>query len=455
MIITYQDLQTMGLNSSSAVEQIIENHRISREYQTAVDADRYDRQNNTTIMRFAKYIYSPQGEKSIDSISANHKLCSNIFRRLNTQRTAYSLGNGVTFEGANTKAKLGIDFDSKLRSAAYYSLIHGISFVFWNLNHIHVFPLTEFAPVWDEETGALRAGVRYWQIDSNKPVMAVLYEEDGFTKLKGDNSGNQFKVIEEKRAYKFKTRRAAADSEAEIIGAENYGSLPIIPFYGSNLKQSTLVGLKSKIDAFDLIQSGFCNDLAECAEVYWLVTNAGGMDDEDLANFRNRLKLNHIANVEDADDVKLQPFTQEIPTTARSTFLTEIRKSIYEDFGALDCSQISAGARTATEINAAYQPMDENADDFEYQLIDGIQHLLALQNIEDTPIFKRNRISNQMEQTNMIITASPFLDDETVLNKLPFLTPDEVAGIMERKDIEDNERLLNQEKETEEVIEVE
>ena len=34
-------------------------------------------------------------------------------------------------------------------------LIHGVSFLFWNVDRLHVFPLTEFAPLWDESTGAL------------------------------------------------------------------------------------------------------------------------------------------------------------------------------------------------------------------------------------------------------------------------------------------------------------
>ena len=57
----------------------------------------------------------------------------------------------------------------------------------------------------------------------------------------------------------------------------------------------------------------------------------------------------------------------------------------------------SAAAQTATQIDAAYQPLDENADDFEWQIIDFVQQILALMGIEDTPVFKRNRITTQME----------------------------------------------------------
>ena len=36
-------------------------------------------------------------------------------------------------------------------------------------------------PLYDEENGALRAGIRYWQVDETKPLRLTLYEEDGFT----------------------------------------------------------------------------------------------------------------------------------------------------------------------------------------------------------------------------------------------------------------------------------
>ena len=56
--------------------------------------------------------------------------------------------------------------------------------------------------------------------------------------------------------------------------------------------------------------------------------------------------------------------------------------------------------------------------------------------IEDNPVFKRNRISNQKEQTDMVLSAAEYLDTETILNKLPFITVDEVSEIMARKDAE-------------------
>lgn len=456
---TYQDFIKDG-GETQAITNAITHHLNSDMYKMAKSADEYDHQRNETILNYVRTIFTMTGTPVEDFTASNNKLCSNFFRRLNTQRCTYLLGNGVSFSDHKeetvgedgvavttdtTKEQLGNRFDADLKKIGYRALIHGVSFGFWNVDRLHIFPLTEFAPLWDEETGALRAGIRFWRIDENKPMIVVLYEEDGYTKFKSkSNVGIDLEEIQPKRTYKVTVQTSEVDGE-EVVGEENYGSLPIVPMWGSDLHQSTLVGMKEKIDSFDLIRSGFANDLTDCAQIYWILENCGGMSDTELARFRDRLKINHIATA-DTENSKVTPYTQEIPYSARAAYLAEIRSGIYEDFGALDVHTVAAGA-TNDHIDAAYQPMDEEADNFEYQVIEFIQQILKLMGIEDTPVFKRNRISNQNEQTQMVLSAAEYLDGETILQKLPFVTVDEIAGILARKDQESAETFAQEEPE--------
>ena len=383
---TYQDFIAES-DKLSAIKKAIERHMSSNLYKTAVSADAYDHQLNETIYNYVQMIFTLSGTPVEDYTASNNKIASNFFHRLNTQRNTYLLGNGVSFtdhketqkdeDGVEvtidtTKEKLGDKFDSDLKTAGYNALIHGVTFGFWNVDRLHVFPVTEFVPLWDEETGTLRAGIRFWRISSDKPVIAVLYEEDGYTKYKSKDKskGYDFQEIQPKKSYKITVRVSEVDGE-EVIGEENYGVLPIVPMWGSKLKQSTLVGMQRGIDSFDLIRSGFANDLTDCAQIYWILENCGGMSQGELAQFRDRLKINHLAVV-DTDNSKATPYTQEIPYQARKEYLDQIRSGIYEDFGGLDVHTVAAGA-TNDHIDAAYQPMDEEADAFEYQIIDYIQ----------------------------------------------------------------------------------
>lgn len=442
-MLTFQDFQTAVEKGRTLnfLRDAITGHRNSDGYEIAVIADEYDAQRNSTINDAVRRIYSMAGAPLEDFTASNNRIASNFFRRLNTQRCTYSLGNGVTFDTDGVKEKLGIRFDTDLYQIAYNALKHGMAFGFWNVDRLYSFPLTEFVPLWDETDGALKAGIRYWSLDwKRKPVFAVLYEEDGYSKYrsKGGKSGLTLEEMEPKRAY----RQTVAHTEAggdEVIGEENYSALPIVPLYANRQHQSTLVGMRAAIDAFDLIQSGFANDITDCAQVYWLIGNAMGMDETDIQRFMDRLRLQHVA-VADTDNSSVTPYSQEPPYNSREAFLNRIAHSIYRDFGAFNPEDVKAGNVTATQINAAYQAMDEEADAFEYQIIEFTQQILALQGLEATPQFKRNRISNQTETITNVIQEAAFLDDQTVLELLPNITPDMAEEIMARKDAQDATR---------------
>ena len=433
-----------GAGDGEACLSVIRKWQGGSVYKTAVVADSYDRQENDTIKNFIKKIFTLSGLEVEDFTASNNKIVSNFFRRLNVQRNTYLLGNGVSFPEKDTKDKFGAKFDEAVFDAGYHALIHGISFVYWN-ERANVFKATEFAPLWDEETGALRAGVRFWQLDADKPLHMVLYEADGYTKFrKGKDSGVE--LAADKQAYVVKVQKTEADGE-EVVGAYNYSMLPVFPLWGSSLRQSTLVGMRSKIDSYDLIRSGFANDLSDVAEVFFLLENYGGMRDEDVAKFRDRLKLTHIAAVDTSSGGKVTPYVQNIPFEARKAYLDDLRVSIYEDFGAFDVKQMSGAAKTATEIQAAYQPLDEEADDYEKQIIGLVQSVGAMLGLDTeaaTPQFKRNRVSNQAEQVELLMLEAEYLDEETILKKLPNIEPDEIEEILRRRAQEDKDRFMSE-----------
>lgn len=442
---TFQDFERAG-SVTDFITGAINAHESSDIYKMAEMADAYDHQRNVTIENYVQTIFTLTGNPVEDFTASNNKIASNFFNRLNTQRVMYSLGNGVSFvqpdEGGtdDTKEKLGEQFDHEIKEAAYYASIHGESYVFWNYDRIHVFKVTEFVPMWDEKDGTLRAGIRHWRLSSDKPMTAVLYEEDGYTVYRTpDEGGSRLVEAEPKRAYKTTYNYVPADGTAQVVGEENYGRLPIVPMWASRLKQSTLVGMRSSIDSYDLIRSGFANDLTDCSQIYWIVANAGGMTDQDLARFRDRLKITHIANVDTDSGAGAVPYTQEVPYQAREAYLRMIRDGMYEDFGALDVHTVSAGA-TNDHIDAAYQPMDENADDFEFWVGQCIRQILALQGLDDSPVFKRSKVSNVKEQVETVVMEAQWLDAATVLRKLPNISPDEAQAIIEGSDAEDMQR---------------
>lgn len=445
-MLTYQDFERAGgseAERAAFVLKAVREHQGSPPYLNAVTAERYATGHNVLIERYQKLLYTITGEAVPDNFTANHKCKSGFFKRFVTQRAAFLLGNGVTFEkNPKQKEKLGRRFDSELYHGGKSALIGGVAFGFWNQDRIEFFRLSEFSPLLDEETGALRAGIRFWQIDPNKPLRCTLYEEDGITQFRQEGSNGSGALIptSDKAPYKRVVSRSAV---VETVTGENYSSFPIVPLWASKEKQSMLTGLKEQIDCYDLIKSGFANDLDDASMIYWTLSNAGGMDDVSLAQFIERMKVLRAATLD--DNVKAEAHTLEVPYESREAYLARLKKDLYEDAMAVDVTQIAAGSVTATQITASYEPLNEAADEFEYQVLDfmhGVMQLAGL-DMDDTPIFKRSQIVNQAEDTQMIMSASSALDEETILKHLPFLTVDEVEGIMKRKAAESVDRFTD------------
>ena len=281
---TFQDFEKASRagDKEKFISSAIAEHILSPVYQTARDADLYDKQKNRTINEYVRMLFTLTGTPVEDFTASNNKIPSNFFHRLNTQRCVYSLGNGVSFTNTEkrqngdgtttivdtTKERLGPKFDSDLKDAGYKALIHGVTFCFWGEDRMYVFPVTQFVPLWDEKKGTLRAGIRFWRLAPDKPMVVVLYEEDGYTKYETGSDGDDvLRVVEDKKKYRTLYQTTDADDSEEVIGEENYSALPIVPFWGSSLHQSTLVGMREAIDSYDLIRSGFANDLSDCAQI--------------------------------------------------------------------------------------------------------------------------------------------------------------------------------------------
>ena len=451
---TYEDFleQTKTEDRSAFIYQLILEHKGSILYQQAREAYDYYSRKNTTITRYQKLLYTLSGEAVPDNYSANYKFCNAFFPTFIKQEVSYLLGNGITFENDGTKEKLGAEkFDTAMSSLAKKALWGGVAFGFLNLDKLDVFSVLEFVPLFGEEDGALHAGVRFWQLADNKPLRATLYEEDGYTeyiyRTKARDNKPTFEILKDKRPYVQVVRTSEADG-TEIIDGENYPNFPIVPLYANDEHESELTGLQEKIDGYDLIQSGFANDLDDASQIYWTIKNAGGMDDVDLAKFIERMKVVKAAVV-DEDGSQAEAHTIDVPHEARSVALQEIKNSLYSDAMAIDTQQIASGNITATAIRAMYTNLDLKCDDFEVCVNNFIYALLDLLGIDDTPAYKRNKIVNIAEETQTILLAANYLDAETILKHLPFLSPDEIEHIMERKETEDMERYSELEEENE------
>lgn len=395
----------------------INEHKSSGLYQTAVAAQKYYDGENPTINQYEKILYDIQGKAHQDMYTANHKIASSFFKLAAGQERSYLLGNGVTFNGKATKGKLGRKFDIMVSRAAEYALVGGVSFGFWNLDHVEVFEITEFVPLYSEENGGLCAGIRFWQIADDKPLRCTLYEPDGYTEY-AQSKDAAMKIIQAKRAYILHVTETELDS-TKVYEGENYPTFPIVPLKNNRQCKSELVGKRNTIDALDLACSNMVNGADEGNIIYWALVNCGGMDLTDAEKFLYMVKKYHIAFMDNADDgAHAEPHTIEAPFDGTQATIDMLEAKLYKDFMALDTSDEAMSSPTATGLRFRYADLDLKTDDFEEQVTEFIMGILELAGIDDEPTYTRNQIINKQEEIQSVLMVAPYVTQEYLTRKL-------------------------------------
>lgn len=453
--ITYQDWEATPENERlELLEKIIEQYKASEDFQTGLEADQYDRSNNTAIAQ--KYVLKPTTitvNTEIEGVTKKipttqkvegNRLSSSFLRRFTLQESQFLLGNGVTLKNANDKKRLGLGFDTALARMGRKALLHGVCWGYWNLDHIEVLEavkdgLSGFVAVLDEMTGTPMLGVHFWQVSGKKPLYVRLFEPEGVTlyrKAKGDK-----KLVEQeaRRGYKLTTISDAAG----VVSAQtdNYGGvLPIIPLFGNEYRMSELTpSIKTKIDAYDRILSDFGDNLDRANDVYWVLNNFGGSTAQIAEMLEQINTLKAVLNQSDGTGAgsTAEPHTLDVPHAARQTALDILRRAMYEDYMALDTSEFTGSSLTNVGIEAATINLNLKADGLEWGAFAFVQGVLRLIGIETEEIsFKRREIVNKSEIVQDIYTMRSDLDTETALKLNPYITQDEISGIMKNLDAE-------------------
>ena len=316
-------------------------------------------------MNAQKVVYDMLGRAKADKYSANNKIPSAYYGYFVTQEVQFLLGNGVSFVKPETKAKLGKSFDSIIQKAATNAINAGVCFLFWNLDHVEVFPVyggsgASFAPLYDEETGALRAGVRFWQIAANKPLRATLYEPDGYTEYIKRGS-EQMTVYNPKRPYIQIVQKSEVSTE--IVDGKNYEGFPIIPLYNIN-NQSELIGNQEVIDSY----LWFVGDRADGGLVAVKVRNAlstGGFVLKTTKNGKGQtsLTLTGHVSIQDQDTMPMEFYSEDPPEDEDFVDKTGLRQTI-AFVGTLTEADYTSGSWTTLQsaLTAANAVADVDAD---------------------------------------------------------------------------------------------
>lgn len=415
-MITFQDFETAN-NREDFIIQIITEFKGSNFYNRALESRQYFKGENSNILA-RKMQFLGQGNILKEDITkANNQIPNSFYAKIIKQANNYLLGAGVKLDDT-IKKNLGKRFDIKVNRAGLKSHIDGVSWGYCFLGsqgfNIDIWDGIEFIPIYDERTGLLRAGIRYWQVDLNKPTYIELYEEDGITEYVLKDS--KLETTKAKTGYII--TRAKDQLEETIIGEDNWSVLPIVPLYSNvNRVSSLTTSLKNKIDLYDIIISDFGNNLEDSQDVYWVIKNYMG---QDLGTFIEDYK--YYKSIKVAGDGDATAHTIEVPWQAREKALEILKKNIYDEAMAVDIATSRNGSNeTTVAIDALFYDLDMKTNEFEQCVIDFIEGVIELwqeysnNNKDYTISFTRNKLKNRTEYVDMIYSAREDLSRKKTL----------------------------------------
>jgi len=448
---TFQDWLAAP-NKEAMMRTVVDAFKASHDFKFGLEANEYKAGRNPTVMKKvilkAKALVTQSGDLTTanEEIIGN-RISSNFFARFVTQQNQYLLGYGVTLKDDKEKEKLGAKFDTALQRCGEMALTQGVSYGFWNNGELQPIEsatnlLSGFAPLLDEMSGALMAGIQFWQLRETKPMYYRLYEVDGVTEYK-QTAGVVIETMP-KTAYVVTTQTDAIGTR--VIDGKNYKALPVVPFYANTDYESELrANIKSKIDSYDTISSDFADNLDRANEVYWALKNFNGtpQEIETMLGILNKLKVAMTDSDNNASSA--EPHTIEVPYAARKEALDLLSKALYQDYMALDMTEITAGSLTNVAIKAATKNLDLKADQYEYQALDFVQQILALAGVDASVItFQRNTIENEKETADIdylrVQTVQAMRADLSLkyaLGLYPYIDPNDIDQIIKDKDAED------------------
>ena len=208
------------------------------------------------------------------------------------------------------------------------------------------------------------------------------------------------------------------------------GEVPFFPFFNNNIDTDDLKNIKSLIDTYCKVFSGFVNDLEDIQEVIFVLTNYGG---EDLGQFLRDLKDYKAIQIEsdgDGDHSGVSTLTIELPVEAREKLLEITRKCIFEQGMGIDPDPQNFGNSSGVALQFLYSLLEQKAglQETEFRLGFGqfIRCICRLQEIKikDGTIVQtwtRTSVKNDQELSQIASQSKGIISDETIVSHHPWV----------------------------------
>lgn len=428
--------------------------------QFAKIAERYYRGEHD-ILNSKVYTLNDQGEVVEDSLSTNIQITHPFFMEQVDQKVQHILSKGVKFETTNERLEerlhsyLDEDYNLFLDEIVEGASVKGVEFAYVRTNQRNEikFQVSDYLNTDSimNNLGQVVAVVRTYTkiIDDEKGnpkdvIFAEVYDDKEIKFF--IRPDNQF-IINQAEKINPSPHVVALNPETGELLKRDYGRIPFYRLSNNRKEISDLRPIKSLIDDFDRNASYLSNDLEDFGSPIFIVHNAMG---ESAENIKRQLKKRRVIKTQDLPSTtsgkqSVEILSHQIPIEARRTKLEIDKEMIYKFGMAFDSSKTEGSNLTNVAIKSRYSLLDLKCNKIEPRIrglikwtleiilddiqrkygevysVDEIEIILerdTLLNVND--LAQRELVEEQTKQTamNTLITASAWIDDETVVKEI-------------------------------------
>lgn len=225
-----------------------------------------------------------------------------------------------------------------------------------------------------------------------------------------------------------------------------FEEVPFIEFKNNRNMISDLKKYKDLIDIYDVVMSGYANDLEDIQQLIYILENYGG---ENLKEFLGDLKRYKAIKTESTPSGAkggVSTLQIQIPVEARNSILEILKKQIYESGQALQQDIEGFGNASGVALKFFYRKLELKAGltqiEFEKgfnKLIRVIMKFLKVSGWDTrsiTQTWTRNMISNDSENAQIAAESVNVISDESIVKNHPWVEnlEEEMKKIRQQKE---------------------
>ncbi|MGM8212625.1 phage portal protein [Virgibacillus sp. W0430] len=423
------------MSKTEIIKEYIEKHNPSI-YQEGVDY--YFKKND--IMNRKIYKYTNDGQKVIDHEATNNKMASGWHKLLVDQKTAYLVGEPITFNSKNDDDSV-VESINEMLGDQFNDIMPELTKCASNKGREWLHPFIDENGEFDYMIVHAQEGIPIYDNTKRKDLIGfirVYSLDDGTEKV--ELWDDQFVTY-----YEYHNGQLVRDVNYEENPASHFkyadqgygwGYTPFIEFMNNEERVSDLLFIKDYIDVYDLLVADGANTLEDIQQLLYVLKGYDGTDMEEAITNLKRFKGVAV----DGENGGLDIVQGEMPINSLDSFLDRVGTNIYNFGLGLDLDTDKFGnSPSGVALKFLYSNLDMKASITERKFTRAIQiflwfvcEYLSISQNKDidhkdiTITFNKSMITNEYEKVQMAQQSMGIVSQETILENHPFVRDVEV-----------------------------